>query len=890
MNNINFANPWLLLIAIPLLALVIIAYIMAVKKENKTFNNTFSFITHIIIVVLLVLTMAKTTFEKVMTETNIYVLADVSYSSNNNLDLIDEYISDLKNNVPKNSKIGIVCFGKDYELLVDIDEDIISVKNATVDESATDICGALEYTATLFKDNVIKRIVIISDGKETNNSDIVNVVTSLTNDNIYIDAIYLDNNIKDDVKEVQINQVDYNSSTFLNVNESVDVILQSSCDTKAILTLYCDDAEYDQKAIYVYQGYNAYTFALNTEESGEHIYNLVVSTNDDTSNYNNEYMFNQKVSEKAKVMFISQSEEDKIAADELYGENVEIDYYINSQEIPYTIEDLCEYDEFILSNIDIRTINNYSQFINALDTLVSEFGKSLITMGNTYIQNNYDDETLAALSDMLPTKYGSNEQDDKLVTIVLDISRSMSMANSAIRIAKAAAKAIINNLDDKVDVVLVPFFGETSIDTPISAKEKDKLNSIIDGYGTYQGTLLGSALKHTYSFINELPYDKKEVVLITDGEQYGSEDEQDSMALLYAEKMMKSNIRMSVIHTYPKKDQSRCDFCKKMAEVNNGKYYLLEDEDDAESLVLNQVLNALTDVELDYQPSSVEILKTKDPLVSGIDNLPNINGLYNNSKKSSAVVVLEATYVDKNNDSYKIPLYSYWNYGNGKVSSFASSISGKWAENWTANESSRKVLKNISLTNIPDSRVDSAFIINTNTEGLETQVIVKAPSLNSDSVLKIDITYPDKTVKSEVLTLQVENYIASIITDQIGEYTIVLSYQLGELNYQAEYKFYISYLPEYNSFTLFEASNLYYMVSMNGQISEDGKLVLENNNSKIQKYILDFTPIFMIICVILFIIDIMVRKLRWQDIKSLFKFLNKKEYTNTQERRNSNEK
>ena len=42
-------------------------------------------------------------------ETNIYVLADVSYSSNQNLELIDQYIEDLGDNVPRNSKIGVIC-------------------------------------------------------------------------------------------------------------------------------------------------------------------------------------------------------------------------------------------------------------------------------------------------------------------------------------------------------------------------------------------------------------------------------------------------------------------------------------------------------------------------------------------------------------------------------------------------------------------------------------------------------------------------------------------------------------------------------------------------------------------------------------------------------------
>ena len=116
-----------------------------------------------------------------------------------------------------------------------------------------------------------------------------------------------------------------------------------------------------------------------------------------------------------------------------------------------------------------------------------------------------------------------------------------------------------------------------------------------------------------------------------------------------------------------------------------------------------------------------------------------------------------------------------------------------------------------------------------------------------------------------------ENYESVIETSQVGKYQIKLTYVLGNLTYNAYKEFKISYLPEYNSFEIFEASNLYYMVSKNGQVSEDGRLELENDNSYVMTYTLDFTPIFMILCVVLFVIDIMIRKLRWTDIKALFK-------------------
>jgi len=486
MSNINFVNPWLLIIGIPLLLIVIGSFIYTVRKENRTIHNTLSFVIHIVVVLLVTLGLAKTTFEKVITETNIYVLADVSYSSNQNLDLIDKYIDDLENNVPKNSKIGIVCFGRDYEILSNIGEELKSVKDSNVDKSATNIVEAIEYTATLFDDNVIKRIVIISDGYETKESNVVSLVQNLSAENIYIDAIFLDNNIKDDVVEVQINQVDFISSTYVETEEDVYTIIESNTEERAFVSLYKDNVLIREKAIQLVKGYNSVTFELDTSVAGEFNYEIKVSVENDTSEYNNSAIFNQTVTEKVKMLFISNDIADKEAALELYGDSYNIDFRINNKNIPYTVEELSVYDEYVISNIDIRTLNNASQFVASIDTLVSKFGKSLITFGNTYIQNNYEDGTLAVLNNMLPVKYGNDNDSDKLVTICMDISRSMEQVDR-LNIAKATACSILDNLDDDVMVMLIGFYGEVrTVFQQAQAKERETLKQKITNLEAYR--------------------------------------------------------------------------------------------------------------------------------------------------------------------------------------------------------------------------------------------------------------------------------------------------------------------------------------------------------------------------------------------------------------------
>ena len=144
MSSINFDNPFLLLLIIPVLLVIIGSFVFTINKENKTINNTISFVCHIIIGILVVLTISKTTLETVITKTEIYILADISYSANDNMDLIDQYIKNVEKEAPRNSSIGVITFGKDYQLLVKPGDKIVSVKNSNVDNSETNIAPALE--------------------------------------------------------------------------------------------------------------------------------------------------------------------------------------------------------------------------------------------------------------------------------------------------------------------------------------------------------------------------------------------------------------------------------------------------------------------------------------------------------------------------------------------------------------------------------------------------------------------------------------------------------------------------------------------------------------------------------------------------------------------------
>jgi len=298
MSSINFDNVYLLFIIIPLLALITVPFFLAIKKENANGHNIASMALHVLMAVIIAFAAAGTQVVTVITETNVYVLADVSYSANKNLDTVDNYIRDLSRNLPGNSKMGVLCFGKDCVQLTSLGGSLKSVKTAQVDDSETNIAEAMEYAGTLFKDGVIKRLVVITDGKQTysgDESELRRTVTNLQGQNIHVDAIFLDDTLSPSAKEVQISGADYTRKTYLGHKEEVSVTVDSSFATSNTTVEIYKNGEIledkTKKNRSFPMGTSTVSFELDTAEMGVFNYEVKIIDESDESSLNNNYSF-----------------------------------------------------------------------------------------------------------------------------------------------------------------------------------------------------------------------------------------------------------------------------------------------------------------------------------------------------------------------------------------------------------------------------------------------------------------------------------------------------------------------------------------------------------------------------------------------------------------------
>jgi len=870
MRNVSFDNWWLLLIAVPLAAVVVAPYLWAIRKENKTKATVTSLVLHIVIVCIIALALAGTTLTTYMTKTEVIYVADVSYSTNKNLELIDSYIAKVSKTHPRNTKASLVCFGKDYELLADFGEKFPSVTTAQVDDSATDISAALSYAGKLFSNDTIKHIVLITDGNETDPNaanNLVRVVEELYANSVYLDVMYIDSNMQEGQKEVQLTGVDASDATYLNHEASVSVLLQCSADNiETRISLYKDGEYFAATTKNLAQGFHTETFTLDTSAVGSHDYEVKIETvneADDLSQYNNSCSFTQSVTGTLNVLLITTNQNDVEALQGLYGEDVHIDSYVNDPYVPFTVESLCAYDEIVISETDVTTLENTDAFIDSLDKVVSVFGKSLINLGDGKLQNGVENKSMQAYGDLLPVKYGNSEQDSKLYAIVLDSSRSMNY-NFKMKYAKMVAENLLNILNDDDRVLIMGFSGEPRvIHLVANASERYKLIQAIEQVTVTQGTVMGAALARTFDMIKGMDIENMQVMLISDGLSYSMEE---NNPVDVAQQMYEAGITVSTVCISSTEGAA---LMKNVAAAGHGNYFSVSNDAEAGNVVYDQIAPELGALVIEGE-SKVSVKNAYDPVVKGLENIPAVYGFIQSKAKNNATVILQVPYQKPGGFVVDVPLYAYWNYGNGKVSCFTSDLLGAWTENWNGNEG-HKFLSNVFTTNIPQERVDYPYTLNVEFDGVQSLVEVIPVTINPYATLQMDVTLPDGTVDSQTLYFDQTRYYYEFSTPLLGKYQVKITYSYGNNTYVNTAVFHIDRSPEYDSFVLYSAATLTSAVRDRGTVYEDDSLKVENNMDEVSTYTVDFTIPLLAMAVALYVIDIIIRKLTWADIRTLFK-------------------
>ncbi|MBE6585027.1 MAG: VWA domain-containing protein [Ruminococcaceae bacterium] len=893
--QITYKFPWLLLLIIPAVLLTLIPYFRLDKRYRFTRNKIISMMCHIIAMVLAVNLLAGIGFsyEVPNEENEVILLVDVSDSGEAYDDAQEDFIRSVIDVCDEGCKIGIVKFGYGYDYSVELTGDKTGIFDQYVlsddpDGSATALADALKYTASLFKNKEFSKIIVISDGLETDGDALV-ALHEIVSEGTLIDTVLFQ---KEDAVDIQILSATVQEAEIV-IGESfaIDLLIQSNSgdgEEVAVLRLYDNEKLYGETVISLKNGVNEIPVSLTFSERGMHEltfelvtdYELFGEPLEDTTKHNNSYRTYVNLEEFENILIIERYENEAAILKEIVSATkdvTDISVEEDFSAFPTTLEDMAAYEQILLVNIAYSDMP--AGFEALLNQYVSELGGGLLTVGG---RNDYDSEGKPVphaynredleksqfFKHMLPV---NAEDYTPPIAVMLVVDTSLSMKSTGkLEAAIEGAEVCLDALHDRDFCGIVSFSSASSERLsvlPVSQREiiSEAIKKVSDDPAG--GTIFSDAIMkagRALSVINNV--ERKHMILITDGKPGDSYDDYKR----YIEDNVDDGITMSVL-TIGMDDAQKMAEMQKTAAEGGGKFYNVNNV----SSIAGTMYKDLTEEaipEIQYGKEFNLTVKDKSTIFSGIDSnaIPPLAGYYGTVAKKDATVPLMGEYV---------PIYAVHKYGKGNVGSFMCDLNGEWSAAFVNNIVGQALVMNIvdSIFPFQDVRADSikyelkadnyAHWVNIHgtPEGQTVSVTVTPVSPSLQHLYgAIDVSAAESN----------RRFTFSLTQPGLYEIRIISSDELGNVITEIPVYKSFSYSEEYDTFTMTAedgASLMTEMARMSGGTEIHDPVQVFGSFTETLHEEFDPRPILIIAAIVLMLLDIAARKFKFKWLHEVIK-------------------
>lgn len=169
--GVTLEHPWILA-----LFPVFVAYVILTGKRIKhmpLLKKRIAQVLRIVLMLTLTLAAASPSIQtKAGTTTTIFA-ADISDSNKKSMNEIERFIDEAMKNAGKNDLTGLISFAAESRVLkMPSKEDTVVSINSRIKSDSTDIEKAIVLARSIMPDNTAKRVVLLTDGKETSGNAI----------------------------------------------------------------------------------------------------------------------------------------------------------------------------------------------------------------------------------------------------------------------------------------------------------------------------------------------------------------------------------------------------------------------------------------------------------------------------------------------------------------------------------------------------------------------------------------------------------------------------------------------------------------------------------------------------------------------------------------------
>ena len=919
--RIEFAyswSPWLLLLLIPAIALPFFFHFRVMKKFRRTRYRIISLVFHIVVMVLTtcVLTGMIFAYEVDNPQNEIILLVDVSDTQETSKEKRDEFVHTvLTESAYDGFRVGVVTFGFTQQYAAPLTYDIGGIYNQyseaeLPDTSATDIAAALRFTADLFENPESAKIVVITDGKETDERA-MSAIGAIAARGIVIDTVYIPSGFeKDNFQIMDVALPAYHVN--LNVPVNINVTIRSKIAAEELIVDLSDNGSVDNEngsqKINVPAGTTTLTFRNVFTTEGLHELCVKIKSEEDYLQQNNEYYAYLYLEVYKNVLILECYDGESIELEKMLkaedaGYEVETKNILTGEDIPSTMDELRKYDQVILNNI--ANSDFPVGFDELLYSYVYDFGGGLFTVGGSDRMTgeahayNRADMRNTLYQQMLPVQ-AIDYTPPVGVVIVIDISGSMDSDGgngyTKRELAKQGAIACLEALTERDYVSIMTLDSVYGVVLPLtSLLYKPSIISAIEGINGTGGTVFSDAISRGGQLLTDFSaIDRRHIIIVTDGIP---NDMNDAFAAAQSN-YVNNKITLSIVGIGMSRGSTAANNMEKLVDADhgNGRVHIVQGKPSEIAFEMYEDLNVAEIKEVIPEPfypivsnyiSYSDLFNGVNYGTEGREKEMNVQlgGFYGVKVRSGDYLVLEG--------EYQVPLYAQWKFGAGSVGSFMSDLSGKWSADFINDSDGRRFLLNVVSNLMPTENIrPNAITANLVEENYINQLNIFA-ELGAGETIRgeiIDLTTGESVSmnsKAEMVNdnLYVTMFLSAetgftrcnFVIKQEGTYRIVL--QKYDASGESVAKF-----ETYKSFSFSDEYNLYHdsdadPEAMLSSLAERGGgsmiadldapwEIFENFVTKLSR---SFDPrwLFMITAMVLFLLDIAVRKFKFKWIHEL---------------------
>ncbi|MBQ9710142.1 MAG: VWA domain-containing protein [Clostridia bacterium] len=707
--SIYFKHPWFLLLLIPAFLLTLIPYFKIAKRYRRTRNRIVSMILHITVFVLAIALFSGMEFRYSIpnNENELIILVDVSETEEQSAETRDTFVEYvIEDSVSEGLKIGVVTFGFDHKYAVPLTHDVEKVYNSYLtaelpDTSATNMASALRYAKGLFENPETSKILIVTDGKETDENareEIGSIIAQGTK----VDVAYIPSSFEGgfDAQFIGSELPDYHVN--LNENCTIKVTVRSQAETVATIEMYDNDTKVGEQTVNLLGKTQTFAFEHHFETEGLHKLTFKMDAEDllEQNNVYTTYMYlemykNILILDRDAITGVDQGASENLIK-LINNEDNEVPYtvsVVNVADAPQTVNKLRMYDQVILNNIAKADMPD--GFIELLESYVSEYGGGLITFGG---ENEAGEANMYERNDLFGSLYQEMLPVEAIeytppVGVVFIIDRSGSMGSNvkdstALEVAVASAQASLAALSERdyIGIVTMDTVPEIVLDmTPRSQERviRAAIESVNESMGS---TVLSGSLRAARDMLGRYAVDRKHIILISDGGIASDDvDYLDYAKSMYKEQGITiSCLAVGEMGSAQREIMQNIVIAGNPEDVDLDLLYAEPKSPQAATTAVQAQLNTEAIKAVNYKTFNPNIYGSSlsSPIVQNLDRGTNDEGKIDYSKLTMEIDGFYGTRVKKGADlilvgEYNVPIYAQWKYGNGMVGSFMCDVRGK---------------------------------------------------------------------------------------------------------------------------------------------------------------------------------------------------------------------